>query len=273
MESIKRPAREPLGRLFERLLIIPILVETRGWPYIMSWAHRISGVILSLFLGFHLYTLLLLKSSGAYDSQMVLFSTFPFKILAWLLAFPVIFHALNGGRMILYESFGKREDSTLIRAVFILSAVYLINLGILMKQAVSISTPQWFWVPVFLASLIISFFVLRQLQKSRTGVGWKLQRVTGSFLMLMIPAHMIFMHMHPEVAHSASIVTQRLQNGYIRIIGILLVAVVLFHCGYGLTSLLDDYFSRRFSRIFYRSFIWSLIVLMAFFAIDLLVSI
>jgi succinate dehydrogenase hydrophobic membrane anchor protein/succinate dehydrogenase cytochrome b556 subunit len=271
VESIKQLTKSVFVHVIERLLTIPVSGGTRGWPFILSWAQRLSGVLLSLYLGFHVYTLLLLKSSEAYDSQMAVFSTFPFNLLAWLLAFPVIFHALNGGRVILYESFGKREDHILIKAVFILSAVYLINLGILMNLAVRITALLWFWVPILLASLFICFLVSLRLVESGIGFGWKLQRITGSFLLLLIPAHMMFMHSHPDMAHSASVVIQRMQSGTMKVIDILLASGILYHSGYGLVSILNDYLSNRFLRVCTNTLIWLIVVFTAFFALNLIV--
>lgn len=50
-----------------------------------------------------------------YDARMKLLRLPLFVLLEWLLAVPVIFHALNGGRLMLYEIFGNRKDALVLR--------------------------------------------------------------------------------------------------------------------------------------------------------------
>ena len=121
---------ETVSQSLQRLLVIPRLTRTRGWPFVLSWGHRLSGIILCIYIVFHVYTLLLLKHPDVYDTQMAIYRSFPFNLLAWLLAFPVIFHALNGGRLILYESFGNRNDDLMIRWVLALKSAFLRSWGV-----------------------------------------------------------------------------------------------------------------------------------------------
>jgi len=214
-----------------------------------------------------------LAAPEKYDTQMAVYSAFPFNVLAWLLAFPVIFHALNGGRLILYESFGFRNERYLIGTVVGLSAIYLIALGILMNQGVLITVRELFWGPVLLFSVLVCFILSWQLVKSKAGFGWKLQRISGSFLLLLIPAHMLFMHVHPDMAHSASVVINRMQIRMIQVIDLLLAAGVLFHGGYGLTSILHDYLTNRLLRTNCVIIIWIVVLYLMYLAINLVISV
>ncbi len=88
-----------------------------------------------------------LETPSHYDTKMQIFSSPLFGFFEWLLAVPVIFHALNGGRLILYESFGNREDNAVIKWLSSFSALYLLFLGILMiagNQSVS-ALPRSLW--------------------------------------------------------------------------------------------------------------------------------
>jgi len=63
---------------------------------------------------------------------MKIFRLSLFSHLEWALAMPVIFHALNGGRLILYEAFGYRNDESMIRWASGLSTIYALLLGTFM---------------------------------------------------------------------------------------------------------------------------------------------
>ena len=87
--------------------------RNRGWPYVIAWLHRISGVLLLAYAWLHIKTLSNLHNQEIFEQVMRSFSSLP-MIVEWSLAVPVIVHALNGGRIILYEVFGVRQDRQLI---------------------------------------------------------------------------------------------------------------------------------------------------------------
>ncbi len=93
----------------------------RGWPFIIAWCHRIAGLLLVGYLWFHIYTLLSLSSPSSYDATMKFYGFFLFRILEWALAIPVIFHAFNGGRLILMaheaNTVAMRMQNYFIKAV------------------------------------------------------------------------------------------------------------------------------------------------------------
>ena len=111
------------------LRILSSYATTRGWPYVLAWCHRIAGLLLIGYLWFHIYTLLSLSSPPRYDATMKFYGFFLFTILEWALAIPVIFHAFNGGRLILYESFETRDDESMIRWLLWLSILYVALMG------------------------------------------------------------------------------------------------------------------------------------------------
>ena len=228
-----------------RLPALDYYAQARGWPFVLSWSHRIAGIILVLYVWLHIYTLSLLPSPDLFNAKMKLFRFFPFVILEWTLAIPVIFHALNGGRMILYESFGNRNDSAAIRWVLSLAAVYVLFAGMMMVRGDQMVSPLFFWSGMLIFSLGVSYAAARRIWRSGNSSGWKLQRISGSFLMIMIPAHLLFMHLQPSVGHDALQIHERMQHMLIKVVDIFLVAATMYHGGYGVASIVKDYSASR----------------------------
>ncbi len=74
---------------------------------------------------------------------------------------------------------------------------------------------------------------------------WKLQRITGAFLLMLVPAHIVFMHVNAPVGHQASAVIMRMQEMFLKVVDVALLLGLLYHGGYGLISVLGDYLSSR----------------------------
>ena len=89
-----------------------------------------------------------------------------------------------------------------------------------------------------------------RLRQSGASPAWKLQRISGAFLLLMIPAHMLFMHLDPALGRDAQVIISRMNNGFIRLVDLLLVCGVLYHGGYGLLGIIRDYLSSRSMQLF-----------------------
>ena len=225
----------------ENVPMVSFYAKTRGWPFVIAWLHRISGILMVLYIWFHIYTLSFLATPDAYDAQMKLFGSFPFSLLEWLLAAPIIFHALNGGRLILYEIFGSRNDELMIRWVLGLSATYFLLLGLLMVMGDQTVSPIFFWLIMFIIGILPSYLVGAKIRNIAGSITWKLQRISGAYLIVMIPAHLLFMHLQPAVGHDAGVVIARMQNIFIKFIDLTLVVGGLYHAGYGLTAIIRDY--------------------------------
>jgi succinate dehydrogenase hydrophobic anchor subunit len=259
----KKPRAQLILSGLENVPIVSFYAKTRGWPFVIAWIHRISGLLMLLYIGIHIYTLSFLATPDAYDAQMKLFGFFPFPILEWLLAVPVIFHALNGGRLILYEIFGIRKDESMIRWVLGLSATYFSLLGLLMIMGNQSVSPVFFWLSIFIVGILTGYPVVSKIWYIAGSFAWKLQRITGAYLFVMIPAHLLFMHLQPAIGHEAGIVIARMQNGFIKFIDLTLVVGVLYHAGYGLTAIIRDYLS---SRLLQTSLAYLIFLVMAVFA-------
>jgi succinate dehydrogenase hydrophobic anchor subunit len=158
---------------------------------------------------------------------------------------PVIFHALNGGRLILYEIYGSRNDQSMIRWVLGLSAVYILLLGLLMVLGNQSISSIFFWLFIFIFAILAGSRVMSKIWNIPGSISWKLQRISGAYLFVMIPAHLLFMHLQPAVGHQADIVIARMQNVFIKFVDLTLVVGTLYHAGYGLLSISRDYLKSR----------------------------
>lgn len=217
------------------------LTRNRGPAFVTSWAHRLCGVSLVIFIWFHIYTLLFLLSAGAYADRMKLYGLPVLAFAEWALAIPVVFHALNGGRLILYESFRFRNDDVLLKWVVGLCTLYAGILAVLMGMGNQSVSAVFFWLTASAAALSAAYGLYARIWRTPHHWGWKLQRISGAFLLVMVPAHFLFMHLNPQVAKEAGEVVSRMQNPWIKLVDAALLASALYHGGYGLISILNDY--------------------------------
>jgi len=184
-------------------------VQSRGWGYVLTWAHRIAGLLLVLYMLFHVYTLSALREPAEFASKMAFFSNFLFSFLEWTLAIPVIFHGLNGTRLILYEAFRVRQDAVMIRWVFVLSGIYVLTLALFMLMGNQEVSAGLFWLMVVIAAGILSTIVYRRLWHTKNSLLWKLQRVSGAMLLPLASGHMLFMHLNYRTGHDVNVILER----------------------------------------------------------------
>ncbi|OEU49132.1 MAG: hypothetical protein BA861_07560 [Desulfobacterales bacterium S3730MH5] len=227
--------------ILERSERVSNYARSRGWRFVMTWAHRIAGGILVLYVLFHTCTLSALHEPAVFASKMELFHTFIFRFLGWVLAVPVIFHALNGTRLILYESFRVRTDPTMIRWVFVLGAIYVLTLGFFMFMGNQEVSPGFFWLIIAIASAISSTILYKRLRHTQNGILWKLQRVSGAFLLPLVSGHMFFMHLNHRAGHDVDTILTRLSAPGMKALDFVFVSLVYFHAGYGLCTIIGDY--------------------------------
>jgi len=271
--SILHRVEESIVTKIEQLPIISVYAKTRGWPYVISWLHRITGILLVIYALFHIYTLSLLQTPQAYDAKMTVLGSFIFILLEWALAVPVVFHALNGGRLVLYEIFGARNDTSLISWTWSLTVIYALLLGLMMVLGNQTVTPGFFWLTSLVVACSLGYAVAAKIWKSGLSMGWKLQRITGSLLIIMIPAHMLFMHLNMDTAHGAKAVIERMQSPFVKAVDLGLVFAVLFHGSYGILSIVKDYVSSNILRKICALLIYALTIVVALAGIRLTVFI
>lgn len=82
-----------------------MLLRYRGGEGMLAWAfHRISGVAIWAFVVLHVVDIYLVGAApDAYDTLLVIYATPGGIVLEWLLGAAVLFHALNGLRIIVMD--------------------------------------------------------------------------------------------------------------------------------------------------------------------------
>ena len=168
-----------------------------------------------------------------------------FAVLEWLLAVPVIVHCLNGGRLLVYEFYTTDYDDLLRAWVGILSAVYLLLLGYFMFLGDQSVSPVFFWLSAVVAGLIICYLCAMKIRRTNGSIFWKLQRLSGALLFVLVPAHMLFMHLNQTVGRDVEVIVARLSQPLIGVVDMLLVGFILYHGGYGLIGIMKDYLTDR----------------------------
>lgn len=229
----------------ENLPFISFYAKTRGWYFLISWCHRITGILLVIFVWIHIYSLDSISALGTYHEKTQAARTFIIALLGWILSIPVIFHAFNGGRLILYESFGKRNDESMIRWVFVLSILYVALLGLLMLMGDQGVSPFLYWLMTFVIALIVAYGVAARIWNTEHSVFWKCQRTSGAFLLVMVPAYILFIHLGPLSGKVIQMVIGGAQNFFIRVVHLAILMGALYHGGYGIWSVVSDYLSSR----------------------------
>ena len=258
--------------ILNKIPYMAFYARTRGWAFILSWGHRITGLILVLYLWFHLITLSALSTPGDYDAKMALFSSPLIVFFEWLLAIPMIFHAVNGGRLMLFEIYGFRDDTAMIRWLFVVSAAYASLLAFFMLIGNQSVSPIFFWLTVFIIAVICGYAFLAKIWRLGHSQFWKWQRASGAFLLVMIPAHFLFMHLSPAVGKDSAVVIARMQNFLVKFVDLVLVLAVVYHGGYGLFSVGKDYIVSRRLQILMTVLVAAVMIWFAWIGLKLIVT-
>jgi succinate dehydrogenase / fumarate reductase cytochrome b subunit len=262
---------ERIFGILNRIPWVAFYARTRGWEFILSWIHRITGLLLLLYLWFHLFTLSTLGTPGVYDAKMALFSAPLTVFFEWLLAIPMIFHVVNGGRLMLFEFYGCRNDTAMIRWLFAVSAAYVVLLAVLMLLGNQRVSSIFFWLTIFLIAVIGGYAFLSRIWPQGHSPFWKFQRISGVFLLAMIPAHFLFMHLNPAMGKDSAVILARLQNSFIKFVDLTMVLAVVYHGGYGLFSVGKDYIVSRRLQILMTALVAAVMVWSAWIGLKLLI--
>ena len=226
-----------LTPILERLPVLSCYAKTRGWHYVICWLHRFTGIGLIMMWGIHMYTLTLLPSSGVYNAIVSPF----FLFLAWVSSLVVSFHGLNGCRLILYELFGRRDDEGMIRWILGLSAAYAATVGLMMMMKNQRVSAFFFWLTASFFGAIAAYIVASRIWEKRHSVLWKLQRISGAFLLFTVPAYFLFLYLNPGQAIGVHEAIVQVQSIFTRLATLTLATSALYHAGYGLFSIAADY--------------------------------
>ena len=235
--------------ILEKLPVLTRYAKTHGWYYVISWLQRFTGVWLFISLMVHMYILSSRQTPNVFNTAMKISDLPIFVFLAWASSLVLGFHALNGGRLILYELFGKRSDQAMIRWTFGLSVTYAAIVGFLMIVKNQSVSALFFWLITFCVGAVTAYAVECRMTKARHSLFWKLQRISGAFLFTSVPAYLIFLALNPVLADGAQDAMTRMQNTFIRVVTLTLAVSALYHAGYGLFSIAADYASTRTVRV------------------------
>ena len=258
--------------ILERLPVLSRYAKIRGWFYVISWLHRFTGIWLFVALMVHMVTLSSWQTPDLFNTDMKIPVQPIFVFLAWASSLVVSFHALNGGRLILYELFGQRSDEAMIRWTFGLSVTYAAIIGLLMIMKNQRVSAFFFWLMAFFFGAIAAYVVASRRWEKRHSVLWRLQRISGAFLLIAVPAYLLFSYLNPGEAEGAQGAIVRMQNGFTRLVTLTLVTPALYHAGYGLFSIAADYTSSGITRAGMTALIIILIAVLAVSAFSLILS-
>lgn len=105
--------------------------DTGNWAWIL---HRISGIALILYLFLHIYSLSALsQGAGKFDAEMVTFSSPFWQFMEWFLFAFVLFHALNGVRIVLVDwADGSKYHKQLYKASLAIGIILFFAMGYVM---------------------------------------------------------------------------------------------------------------------------------------------
>ena len=227
--------------VMQRIPVLSYYATARGWSFLISWGHRLAGLTLVAYMFAHLYTLSLLFNPATFDADMRFLNNLVFTFLEWCVAVPVIFHSLNGGRLVLYEIFRMREEELAIRSMVAVGFIYIAIVGFFFIGEGHQITATLFWSVTLAISIVALLVVLFKIWLTRNSLFWKLQRVTGAFMFPMLIGHMLFMHMNYLTGHDSKTILLRLESPFMRGMDFVFVIFLLFHAGYGLFSIIADY--------------------------------
>jgi succinate dehydrogenase hydrophobic anchor subunit len=259
--------------ILERVPVLSCYAKTHGWHYVISWLHRFTGIGLIIILTVHLFNLSSLQTLDVSNTKMGVIVSPIFLFLAWTSSLAVSFHALNGCRLILYELFGRRNDEEMIRWIFGLSAAYAAMVGLMMMMKNQGVSAFFFWLMAFSLGAIAAYVVASRIWKKRHSVLWKLQRISGAFLFITVPAYLLFSYLNPGEADGGQEAIARMQNVFTRLVTLTLATGALYHAGYGLFSIAADYISSGVTRAAITALIVVVIAVLAVLAFRLILSV
>jgi len=259
--------------ILERLPVLSRYAKNRGWHYVTSWLHRFTGIGLFIALMVCMVVFPSWRTPYVFNPDARIPAQPILVFLTWATSLVVSFHALNGGRLILYELFGRRNDESMMRWVFGLSAAYAATVGLIMlMESLRVST-FFFWLATFSFGAIAAYFVASRLCRKRHSVLWKLQRITGAFLFATAPAYVLFLCLNPYAAGGTDGTVLRMQNVFTRLTLLMMATSALYHAGYGLFSIAADYVSPGTTRAGMTALIVILIAVLAVLAFRFALSV
>jgi len=259
--------------LLERLPVLSCYAKTRGWYYVTSWLHRFTGI--GLFIALMVYTVAFpsWRTPNVFNPDVRIPAQPILVFLGLATSLIVSLHALNGGRLILYELFGRRNDESMMRWVFGLSVAYAATVALIMLMESRRVSTFFFWGAAFFFGAVAAAVVRSRLSGKRHSVLWKLQRLTGAFLFVTAPAYVLFLCLNPHAADGTNGTVLGMQHVFAQLTFLTMTTSALYHAGYGLFSIAADYVSPGVTRAGMTALIVILVAVLAVLAFRIVLSV
>ena len=105
--------------------------DSGSWAWIL---HRFSGIALVFYLFLHIWSLSPLpKGKEAFDAKMALYKSTVFSLVEWFLFAFVLFHALNGVRIIIVDwADGAKYHKQLYLYTWVIGVLLFLVMGFIM---------------------------------------------------------------------------------------------------------------------------------------------
>lgn len=264
-----------------------VLFRYRGDPSMWAWLlHRITGVGIFVFLLIHVTdTALISWGRDLYDAMMQLYHHPVFRIGEILLFGVVLFHALNGLRVITLDFAPQTTIYNRQMLIGVVTAFFLLFVPtavIMFAQTLAVSEPRelsgvtWSNWQVLFPTLVAAIGVvfayaptlnLPQLRPSIRPAGgfefygWLFIRISGLLLIFLVLGHLTIMHlMHGGVYRvNYDFVAQRLSSLFWRTYDFVLLTLATAHGTWGMRNVLLDYIHRPSARLFVLSLLYTIV--------------
>jgi succinate dehydrogenase cytochrome b556 subunit len=241
-------------------------------------AHRISGVAVVYFLSLHIFeTLQLGLGPGAYDEATAVYKQHWFRPFEFLLVMAVVFHSLNGLRILLFDFFPR--TTRYHRQIFWIGLVVFVVLTpiigyFMLRQMFGLSLQEIFADlrsapyaalivgPVAIPTLFLAWRGAamggKQVQLSPSNSSprpmtsqferwaWIFMRVSGLVMIVLVFLHLYIMHIERDIVEvTGEFVAARFQSNPIWIgVDLLMLFLAWLHGLNGVRIVLTDYFRR-----------------------------
>jgi succinate dehydrogenase / fumarate reductase cytochrome b subunit len=105
--------------------------DSGSWAWIL---HRISGVALIAYLFLHIWSISpLVQGKAAFEQKMATYSSTLFSFVEWFLFAFVLFHALNGVRIIIVDwADGAKYHKQLYLYTWVIGILLFLAMGLIM---------------------------------------------------------------------------------------------------------------------------------------------
>jgi len=256
----------------------------RGDPGMWAWLlHRITGVGIFVFLLVHVVdTALIGWSRDLYDAMMQIYHHPVFRVGEILLFGAVLFHGVNGLRVIVLDfapqtTVYNRQMLVGVVVAFVLLFVpaALIMVGQSFGEGFrlgEVGLSNWrAWLPALAATVAILFVYAPTLNlQFRPSVrpvgglelyGWLFIRVSGLLLIFLVLGHLVVMHLVGEGVFrvNSDFVAQRLSSLFWRTYDFVMLVLALGHGTWGMRNVLLDYIHRPFARLLALSLLYTVV--------------